>query len=364
MDTTELHYLTYDADEIYRAMQTAYVDAGGDILYPGDEKEMLLRAVQSILIQAFAGVDNALRMDTLRYAVGEYLDIYGEKRGCARIEAAAATSAVRIVCQAGESRTIAAGAALTADSDLMWVTTEDIVLTGVAQTLEAGIACRSTGTAGNGLLSGTVMQFMSAQPGVVSVTCSRDASGGQDRESDDSYRARLQAFGLANITTGPATQYEAAARAVSSVIVDAKAVNLGAGGVGVYLILSDQTGAQALLEAVEEALNAEDVRPLTDQLTVAQADEIAYTLNVRYQAPTGSNLTAALAAAVAEYQNWQDNVIGQTFNPDKLMAALYSAGATRVLWGPGSEFDGGAVEYTEIPSTSRCLGTITLEAMA
>ena len=36
-------------------------DAGGDVLYPGDEKEMLMRGVQSIIMQAFAGIDNALK---------------------------------------------------------------------------------------------------------------------------------------------------------------------------------------------------------------------------------------------------------------------------------------------------------------
>ena len=44
------------------------------------------------------------------------------------------------------------------------------------------------------------------------------------------------------------------------------------------------------------------------------------------------------------------------------MAAIYSAGASRVWWDSGSEFDGGAVEYTEIADTERCKGTITLSA--
>jgi hypothetical protein len=35
-------------------------------------------------------VDNALRMQTLRYAVGDYLDVLGEQRNCERIQASAA----------------------------------------------------------------------------------------------------------------------------------------------------------------------------------------------------------------------------------------------------------------------------------
>ena len=85
MDNTEIHYLTYDPEEIFQEMNLAYIQAGGDILYPGDEKEMLLRGVQAMIVQVFAGVDAALRMDTLRYAVGDYLDIYGEKRNCVRL---------------------------------------------------------------------------------------------------------------------------------------------------------------------------------------------------------------------------------------------------------------------------------------
>ena len=54
MDNTEIHYLTYDPDEIWNEMITAYVEAGGDVLYPGDEKEMLLRGVQAMITQVFA----------------------------------------------------------------------------------------------------------------------------------------------------------------------------------------------------------------------------------------------------------------------------------------------------------------------
>ena len=35
MDSTELHYLTYDPEEIWEEMMVSYVEAGGDILYPG-----------------------------------------------------------------------------------------------------------------------------------------------------------------------------------------------------------------------------------------------------------------------------------------------------------------------------------------
>ena len=56
-----------------------------------------------------------------------------------------------------------------------------------------------------------------------------DATGGQAQESDDAYRERIRTYGLASTTTGPQSQYESVAKNVSSEIIDARALNLGAG---------------------------------------------------------------------------------------------------------------------------------------
>ena len=60
------------------------------------------------------------------------------------------------------------------------------------------------------------------------------------------------------------------------------------------------------------------------------------------------------------YRAWQDMTIGRPFNPDRLMATLYQAGAMRVTWGEGSNFNGGAVSYTEIAQNAHCRGEITV----
>lgn len=346
-------------------MLYAYVEAGGDILYPGDEKEMLLRSVLADIVQVFAGVDNALRMQTLRYAVGEYLDILGELRNCSRIEATAATTTVSITVNAtGESDTLPAGTAMTADGELFFLLEDDLVLSGYAQTLTASVVADRAGSAGNGLLAGTQMQLVNANASVASIVAAQDASGGNDAEDDDTYRERIREYGLSSVSAGPSMQYEATAESVSSEILDAKALNIGAGQVGVYLILASDTGVAALIQAVEDALSDKTVRPLTDSVSVYQATDIPYTLNVEYICDDSSATTAAIEEAAADYQSWQDHTIGRAFNPDRLMAALYQAGATRVIWGAGSAFDGDdPVEYTEIADNARCKGTITLTAI-
>lgn len=363
MDTTELHYISFDPDEMFREMQQVYMENGGDVLYPGDEKEMLLRSVQAVCVQAAGNVDNALRMATLRYAAGEYLDLIGENRNCPRIQAQAAKAAVEIRLRAtGNESLIPAGTGLTADGKRVYTLDSDITVTGYSQTIRAGITAEITGSGGNGLTSGMQMQFLSNFDGIISVYTVTDAAGGEEREEDEIYRERIRQHGLANATTGPQNQYETKAKEVSSLILDARALNGGAGNVGVYLVLSTTEGAAAIIEQVKNALNARSERPLTDNVSVSLAAEKEYTLHVKY-ADDGAGIAAEAAAMVADYQKWQDNTIGRAFNPDRLMASIYQAGASRVIWGEGSSFDGGEAVYTEIPANAHCKGTITIEVL-
>ena len=365
MDDNEIHYLTYDEEALWEAMTDAYIDAGGDVLYPGDEKEMLLRGMESIIMQAFAGIDNALRMDTLRYAVRDYLDLYGEKRNCYRIKAAAATTKVRLTFLAsGEGKTIPAGSPLTADGAVIYQLLEDVEQTGYAGTADAEIICSQDGAIGNGLHTGAEMQFLTPEDGVSNVTVLEDAKGGQNEEDDETYRARIREYGLSTVTTGPATQYESVAKNVTSEIIDAKAINEGDGAVGVYLLLADESSSAAIIAAVEAALTPEDARPLTDTVSVALASKKEYLLKVKYGTSPGANVSAYIADAVSRYQEWQDKTIGQAFNPDMLMSYLYQAGCLRVVFDTGSNFDGGTVEYTEIDPNEYCKGTITLEVIS
>ena len=364
MDNSEVHYLTYDSEAMWEEMNLAYINAGGDVLYPGDEKEMLLRGVQAIIAQAFAGVDNALRMDTLRYAQREYLKIYGEKRNCPYNAATAAKATVSITFKAtGNTETIQAGETVTVDGQVLYKLTQDVLDGGIAQTVSCEVECTRAGAFGNGLLAGTQMQFMASHDGVESVVCAVDASGGQDDEDYEAYRERIRTFGLTSVTTGPADQYEAAAMAVTSEILDANAVQPSDGRVNSYLRLAEGASSAAIIAAVTAALSGQSERPLTDHVTALEATAVNYTLNVQYRVSEGADVAAALEAAKEEYQEWQDTAIGQAFNPDRLMAALYQAGATRVVWGDGSNFNGGPVDYTPIADNEYCSGTITLAVM-
>ncbi len=364
MDTSELHYVNCDPEALWNEMHAAYIEAGGDVLYPGDEKEILLRAVQAISVAVLARVDNGLRQATRRYAQGEYLDLYGEEHHCPRIEATKAKATVEITFKAtGNAQTIEAGTELTADGVVLYHLTEDIAQTGAAQTITTEIECSTAGAVGNGLTSGTQMQFIKTNDAIQSVYTTSAATGGQDREEQEAFRERIGEHGLTTNTAGPSGPYEAMAEAVSTLILDAKAFNDDDGEVGIYLILASGASSALILQAVEDALSPQDVRPLTDSVQAHLATEVSYTLHPTIYYPSSMNLADAITAAIADYKDWQDHTIGRAFNPDKLTAALFQLGVTRVQYASSDGISGAGAVYTEIAARSHCVGTITPEVV-
>lgn len=364
MDKTELHYVTFDPDEIWLEMMAAYLEAGGSILYPGDEKEILLRSVQADFMQVFAALDNAARMHTLRYAVGEYLDVIGESRDCLRFRASEAHAVVRITTNAtGEETVLAAGTAMTADGNIFYLLDEDITLSGITQSITANVHADRKGSIGNGLLAGMQMSLAKTNRAVNAIISTTNATGGNDEEKDDVYRERIRTYGITSVTTGTAQQYESNAMAVSSDILDAKAMSIGDAQIRVYLALKDEATSSSVIAAVLARLTEPTIKTLGDQISVQEATDLEYLLKVEYVADNSAETAEAISKAANDYQEWQENergAIGRPFNPDRLMSAVYQAGATRVFWGAGSHFNDGDVEYTEILSSQRCKGTIQL----
>lgn len=359
----DVRYFPFEFEEMWVRGLNAYYQYSPNVLYPGDEKEIFLRGAAAFIAQLLAGADTSLRMATLTHALRSYLDIQGADRHCMRIEAQAAEATVEITfAETMAAGVIPAGTALTAaDGNMVWLLKEEVTRTGAAESVAAAVVCKEAGMAGNGLQAGMQLQFAAPEMGVISVYCIGSAAGGRDAEEDEAYRERIRNYGLTSVTTGPSAQYERVAKAVSTDILDAKALHASAGCVAVYLRMAEEADKDGLKAQVLSALTPVNIRPLTDSVEVLEVVGMPYTLNAVYVQPDGSDLTADMEAVVREYQAWQDETIGRAFNPDKLKSMMYQAGATRVTWGDGSSFNGGEVDYTEIGQNECCIGVVTVQ---
>lgn len=154
-------------------------------------------------------------------------------------------------------------------------------------------------------------------------------------ESDDRLRTRVQLALEGFTTAGSRGSYAFHALSASTEVRDVSVISKSPGEVTVTVLSNqgDGTPSQELLTSVEEALNDEDVRPLTDIVVVQPSAIGNYTVAAElyvYPGPDVALVEAASRAAVEKYIAAQHR-IGRDISRSGLMAALHQEGVQRVF---------------------------------
>ncbi len=127
-------------------------------------------------------------------------------------------------------------------------------------------------------------------------------------EQDDDYRQRLAMKPESWSTAGPTGAYEWHARSASGLVKDAKATSPQPGTTQVFILSRTGNGAPdaGLLATVAAALNAEDTRPLSEEVIVSAATLVNYTLDITPTLWAGPTAEPALPAMLAALQKFAE----------------------------------------------------------
>lgn len=123
---------------------------------------------------------------------------------------------------------------------------------------------------------------------------------------------------------------------VSTEIADVAASSPTPGVVKIYVLMDDGTLAtEEIKSKVLAACSADERRPLTDLVTVEDAELVPYDIQFTYYTNRSSNqsgteIAAAVQAAVDKYIAWQCGKLGRDINPSKLISLLMQTGIKRV----------------------------------
>jgi phage-related baseplate assembly protein len=190
----------------------------------------------------------------------------------------------------------------------------------------------------NGLLPGQINQLVSWNaPFLVSATNISTSSGGSNKEEDDHLRARIWMAPESFSTAGPVEAYESWAAGASPEIID---VNVwsdppNAGKVFIHPLMKDGVlPSPEICDKVYEIVNADRIRPLTDQVFVSAPVVDNYTPNVGFWIKTKdgqfeADIMQRVQEAYANYLIWQKTKIGRDINPSKCDQMMVGAGAKR-----------------------------------
>ena len=196
--------------------------------------------------------------------------------------------------------------------------------------------CTTPGTIGNNLAAGQVKDLVDIYDYYQKAENITATSGGAEEEDDASYYERMRESMESFSTAGPMNGYIYFTKSVSAAVADVVATSPTPGVVDVRVLLQDgQQATEAVLKEIEEALNADDVRPLTDTVTVSVPETVPFDVDVTFyiaqpNAASATVIEAAARQAVKDYISWQTSKIGRDINPSYLTAKLMEAGVKRV----------------------------------
>jgi phage-related baseplate assembly protein len=187
--------------------------------------------------------------------------------------------------------------------------------------------------------TGSNLDNLAALLGVVRlvITPANPAHGIPDAvmESDDDFRDRITLAPASFSVAGPEAAYEFHARSASGDVLDASATSPQPGYVVISVLsrAGDGTASAALLNTVNATVSAENVRPLTDFVTVQSAEIVPFAVQARLWSFAGPDSSVALAAAAANLDAYlaASRRLGRDITLSALYAALQVPGIQNVI---------------------------------
>lgn len=336
-DMPAVNFVETDAERVQAEIFEAYRAFTGRTLADGDPVRLFLLSIAAIIVQQRAAINYAGQQNLLTYAQGNFLDALGLFVGVTRLPEAAATATFRFVLSTslGSAYEIPAGTQIT-NGEATFATDEAAVIPAGESIVDARATCLTAGAAGNGYAVGAIDTQVSPSTFIESAINITATSGGSDRETDEALAERIRLAPNGFSTAGPRNAYISHTKAVSPAIIDVSVLSPNPGEVVVYTLLRDGLeNTPDIIDQISAHLNADDIRPLTDQVTVSYPMRHNYSITVGYyinesDRANAATIRARVEAAVEEYRVWQGGKIGRDLDPEMLACKVKDAGAGRI----------------------------------
>ncbi|HEH4464821.1 TPA: baseplate assembly protein [Citrobacter braakii] len=153
-------------------------------------------------------------------------------------------------------------------------------------------------------------------------------------ESDTDLRLRAQQAYEGLSVAGPVGAYEYHGRSADGRVADISVVSPSPACVTITVLSreDDGTASDELLTIVEKALNAEEVRPVGDRVTVQSAEIVPYQIDAKlyfYPGPEAAPIRQAAEEKLKAYISAQQR-LGRDIRQSAIYAALHVEGVQRV----------------------------------
>ena len=328
--SNEFDFTTTDSAEIYASVIENLMLMCDEPLYPGDERRLFGEALAAVFVALYSEFNDKMKQRTLRYARGVVLDAIGDRYAVLRASPSAASATFRFEASAirSENIIIPKGTKITTDGSLYFETEETVVLQAGTTSIDVAATCSVGGAAHNGYAVGTIATPVDLIPyigAVYNITVSNGGDDGEpyDDDGDNRFRERIRLAPAMQSTAGPESAYRYFAMTADPDIIDVSIVSPSPNVINIYpLMTGGEIPDEVMLDAVLAAF-PDDVRPMTDKLSVIAPAAVEYDIQIKYYCTVENEADTIRAVegsngAIEQYKAWQCGALGRDINPDHL----------------------------------------------
>lgn len=337
----EYQFVSVSVDEIIGKLTEKYEEIMNVTVHPSSPEKLFLSWVAAAIVQIYNNINYAANQNLPSRAIGENLDALAQLFYMkSRPEPTPAYATIEFEISTAQLTTviIPAGTRVTTpDGRPVFETTEDVAIAIGDTTAQVLAECLTPGTAGNGFAIGQLSECVDIFPYFKSCTNIETTGGGSDTPTDDEFYELLKTSQNAWSSAGPKGAYIYHAKSVSTDIADVVVNSPNPGEVAIYALMTDGTPAGSAVKGlIAAACNDDNVRPLTDLVTVEDPTAVGYDITLTYYTSSESQksiaeIEADVTAAVNDFVTWQAGRIGRDINPSRLIQMVVEAGAKRCV---------------------------------
>ncbi|MBI4835933.1 MAG: baseplate J/gp47 family protein [Candidatus Abawacabacteria bacterium] len=278
----EPQFISRNIDQITQEMVEKFETDTDRTLYPAQVERVFIDTIAYRENLIRIGIQEAAKQNLVNYANYPALDFLGELVGCYRIIPQSALTTLRFTLNSAQSFTvtIAAGTKIdTKDGKYTFETKEALSIIAGNTTGDVIAQATEAGENANGYIAGQITELVDVVAYVESVSNITTSNGGAGIEDDDSFRARIKLAPEAFNNAGSKGAYTYWSKTAHSTIIDVAVNSPTPGSVDVYPLLRTGNPSEEILDLVDEVLQEERVRPLTDNVTVLSPESVNFTIS-------------------------------------------------------------------------------------
>ena len=326
----EPNFIERDPDIITKEWITAYEEKSGKVLQPAQ--------IERLMIDVGAYRETVLRMkiqetakqNLLSYAPLDILEHIGEPLGVTKLLANSSTTTLKFSLDEPLDFTcsIQKGCEVeTKDGLFIFQTLEDVKILAGELSVSVDAICETPGSASNNYTLGSINNLITPLDYISTVENTTVSSGGADDEEADSLRERIRQAPEKFSNAGSRGAYRYHTLSAHQSIIDVAINSPSPGVVDVYILTKNGIPSPEIIKIVQNYLNDEKIRPLTDYVRVFASEKVEFSINaniVLYMDADAESVIKTIDSKMKEYKVLLSEKLGKDVIKTQIISILNS----------------------------------------